>query len=81
MRLDNPVANNAARLTPPEGIQVDGTYIPGGISVRVPGYVLHRSEAAFERPEDFIPGGFFFFFSCSLPAVPPSFYWLHILHV
>ncbi|KAK3998210.1 Tryprostatin B 6-hydroxylase [Cladorrhinum sp. PSN332] len=59
LRLDNPVANNAARLTPPEGIVVgDGTYIPGGVAVRVPGYVMHRSEQAFEMADKFIPGMF-----------------------
>ncbi|KAK4168375.1 Tryprostatin B 6-hydroxylase [Cladorrhinum sp. PSN259] len=55
LRLDNPVANNAARLTPPEGIVVNGTYIPGGVSVRVPGYIMMRSEMAFVRAEEFIP--------------------------
>ena len=45
MRLDNPVCNNAARMTPPEGIVVDGIWIPGGVSVRVPGYALHRSKS------------------------------------
>ena len=55
MRLDNPVANNAGRTTPPEGITVDGVWIPGGVAVRVPGYGMHRSEHAFVRPEEFIP--------------------------
>ncbi|KAK0641738.1 cytochrome P450 [Cercophora newfieldiana] len=55
MRLDNPVANNAGRTTPPEGIMVDGTWIPGGVAVRVPGYAMHRSELAFVRPEEFVP--------------------------
>lgn len=44
MRIDNPVANNAGRTTPPEGIVVDGTWIPGGVAVRVPGYAMHRSK-------------------------------------
>lgn len=43
MRLDNPVANNAGRTTPPEGITIDGVWIPGGVAVRVPGYAMHRS--------------------------------------
>ncbi|KAK1757195.1 Tryprostatin B 6-hydroxylase [Echria macrotheca] len=55
LRLDNPVCNNAARLTPPEGIVVDGLYIPGGVSVRVPGYAMQRSEKGFVRPDEFIP--------------------------
>jgi cytochrome P450 len=44
MRLDNPVANNAGRTTPPEGIVVDGVWIPGGVAVRVPGYAMHKSR-------------------------------------
>ncbi|KAK0610800.1 cytochrome P450 [Immersiella caudata] len=55
MRLDNPVCNNAGRTTPPEGIMVDGVWVPGGVSVRVPGYGLQRSDKAFVRPDDFIP--------------------------
>lgn len=55
MRIDNPVANNAARLTPPGGITVEGVWIPGGVAVRVPGYVMMRSEKAFVHPDDFIP--------------------------
>ncbi|KAK4187949.1 Tryprostatin B 6-hydroxylase [Podospora australis] len=55
LRLDNPVASNAARLTPPEGITVEGVWIPGGVAVRVPGYAMMRSERAFVHPDDFIP--------------------------
>ncbi|KAK4653470.1 hypothetical protein QC762_506640 [Podospora pseudocomata] len=55
MRLDNPVANNGPRLTPPEGITVDGIHIPGGVAVRVPGYALHRSEEFYLAPEEFKP--------------------------
>ncbi|KAK0671599.1 putative cytochrome P450 E-class, group I [Cercophora samala] len=55
MRLDNPVANNGPRLTPPEGIIVDGIHIPGGVAVRVPGYALHRSEEFYLAPSEFKP--------------------------
>lgn len=44
MRLDNPGCNNAPRLTPPEGIVVDGVWIPGESLVRVPGHAIKRSE-------------------------------------
>lgn len=43
------------RKTPPEGIVVDGTYIPGNMNVWTPQYVIGRSEAAYERPFDFVP--------------------------
>ncbi|GAB1318032.1 Cytochrome P450 E-class, group IV [Madurella fahalii] len=55
MRLENPVANNGPRVTPPQGIVVDGVYIPGGVCVRVPGYPMQRSSKAFVRPDEFIP--------------------------
>ncbi|KAK0736749.1 cytochrome P450 [Apiosordaria backusii] len=55
MRVDNPVANNGPRLTPPEGITVDGVFIPGGVAVRVPGYALHRSEEFYLAPTEFKP--------------------------
>ncbi|KAK4205494.1 putative cytochrome P450 E-class, group I [Triangularia verruculosa] len=55
MRLDNPVANSGPRLTPPEGITVDGVYIPGGVAVRVPGYALQRSEQFYLAPTEFKP--------------------------
>ncbi|KAK4455098.1 Tryprostatin B 6-hydroxylase [Podospora aff. communis PSN243] len=55
MRLDNPTTNAAARMVPPEGIVVDGVFIPGGTSVRVPVFALQRSEKYFVRAEEFIP--------------------------
>ncbi|KAM7196765.1 Tryprostatin B 6-hydroxylase [Naviculisporaceae sp. PSN 640] len=56
LRLENPVCNNASRTTPKEGLVLaDGTYIPGGVSVRVPGYGMQRSEKAFVQPDEFIP--------------------------
>ncbi|KAI1492457.1 putative cytochrome P450 monooxygenase [Biscogniauxia mediterranea] len=43
------------RKTPPEGIHIDGTFVPGNMDVWAPMYVLGRSEAVYERPEEFIP--------------------------
>lgn len=43
------------RQTPPEGISVGDTYIPGNINVWTPQYVIARSEAVYERPYDFLP--------------------------
>ncbi|KAK3356649.1 cytochrome P450 [Lasiosphaeria hispida] len=55
LRLENPVCNNGARLTPLEGIVVNGVWIPGGSAVRVPGYAMQRSAKAFVQPDEFIP--------------------------
>ena len=43
------------RKTPPEGIFVADTYIPGNINVWTPQYVIGRSEAVYEDPDEFIP--------------------------
>ncbi|KAH7311409.1 putative cytochrome P450 [Stachybotrys elegans] len=52
----NPVPPTAiVRKTPPEGIFVDGTFIPGNMHVWTPQYVIGRSEIAYERPYEFIP--------------------------
>ncbi|KAI1136397.1 putative cytochrome P450 monooxygenase [Hypoxylon sp. FL0543] len=52
----NPVPPTAiVRKTPPEGIDVDGTFIPGNMHVWTPQYVIGRSELAYERPYEFIP--------------------------
>jgi cytochrome P450 len=51
-----PVAGiSGPRLTPPEGITVDGVWIPGHVQVFLPPWVLCRSEKFFVRPDEFIP--------------------------
>ncbi|EXJ79942.1 hypothetical protein A1O3_08228 [Capronia epimyces CBS 606.96] len=55
LRLQPPVPSGLYRKTPPEGISVNGVYIPGDVTVSVPSYTLGRSEAAFARAEEFIP--------------------------
>lgn len=34
-------------MTPPEGIEVDGTFIPGGTIVQVPTYTMFRGKSQF----------------------------------
>lgn len=43
------------RKTPPEGITIGDTFIPGGMNVWTPQYVIGRNEQAYERPEEFVP--------------------------
>jgi tryprostatin B 6-hydroxylase len=50
-----PPASTIQRITPPEGIMINGTFIPGGITVFTTQYVLGRLKDSFEKPEDFIP--------------------------
>ncbi len=44
MRMHNAVCNNGARSTPPEGITVDGVYIPGDVTVFVGIHAMHHSK-------------------------------------
>lgn len=55
LRLHPPVPSGVIRVTPPEGITVDNTYIPGNTVVSLPLYSIQRSAEAFQRPEEFIP--------------------------
>ncbi|KAJ5421525.1 Cytochrome P450 [Penicillium cf. griseofulvum] len=55
LRLHPPIPSGFPRLTPEEGIVVDGTYIPGGTTVTVPLWVMGRSEEVYESPLEFIP--------------------------
>ncbi|KAF2875193.1 putative cytochrome P450 [Massariosphaeria phaeospora] len=55
LRLHPPVPSLLQRKTPPEGIVIDGTFIPGDSIVSCPQYVIGRSAAAYEHPEAFVP--------------------------
>ncbi|RAK94837.1 cytochrome P450 [Aspergillus ibericus CBS 121593] len=55
LRLHPPVAASLQRKTPPEGITIDGVYIPGNMTVMCPQNVLGRSHDAYERPTEFLP--------------------------
>jgi len=55
LRLYPPVPSALPRLTPPEGLTVDGTFIPGNVNVYCPQYVLGRNPECFVNPDEFIP--------------------------
>ncbi|KAL4969448.1 cytochrome P450 [Aspergillus stella-maris] len=55
LRLHPPVPTFLPRKTPPEGIVIDGVYIPRNTTVWCPQYVLGRDEAVYTEPENFIP--------------------------
>jgi cytochrome P450 len=44
LRMYSPVCNNGQRTTPPGGIVVDGTHIPGNTQIIVPVHSIHRCE-------------------------------------
>ncbi|KAF2834049.1 cytochrome P450 [Ophiobolus disseminans] len=43
------------RISPPNGITICDQYIPAGVRINSYPYLLHRLEATFARPEEFIP--------------------------
>ena len=44
LRLHPPTPSGGFRTTPPQGIMVDGVFIPGGVNLNVPIYALGRCE-------------------------------------
>ncbi|KPM41803.1 hypothetical protein AK830_g4686 [Neonectria ditissima] len=55
MRLYPAVPSGLQRMTPPEGLFIGETFIPGDMTVQVPTYTLFRDPRCFERPDEFIP--------------------------
>jgi cytochrome P450 len=52
MRVRPAVGLNIARLVPPEGAEIDGEVFPGGVTIAVNGWVLHRDKATFGPDAD-----------------------------
>lgn len=52
MRMRPAVGVNISRKVPPEGAEIDGTWLPGGVSVAVNGWVLHRDREVFGQDAD-----------------------------
>ncbi|PYH92220.1 cytochrome P450 [Aspergillus ellipticus CBS 707.79] len=55
LRLHSPIPSIIPRETPPEGIEIDGVYIPGEMTVSCPQWVIGRSEAFYSDAEKVIP--------------------------
>ncbi|KAK0646745.1 cytochrome P450 [Cercophora newfieldiana] len=55
LRLHPAIPSGFPRLTPPEGITVSGTYIPGDTVVVLPVYAMQHDKANYEAPDEFIP--------------------------
>lgn len=49
-----PSPANHTRITPPEGIVLDGQHVPGGLAVGMPMYATFRSASNFRSPDRFI---------------------------
>lgn len=55
LRLHYAGPSGFPRITPPEGIRVGDTFIPGNVHVKVPFYAVFRDERNFKDSNEFIP--------------------------
>ncbi|KAJ8129220.1 hypothetical protein O1611_g4409 [Lasiodiplodia mahajangana] len=55
LRLYPPVPTGGYRVTPPSGVFINDTHIPGNTTVMAPRYSIARLETAYECPNQFIP--------------------------
>lgn len=55
LRLFPPTSHGLPRMTPPEGANILGDYIPGGVTVSISAYVVHRDPTIFPEPEKYNP--------------------------
>ncbi|KAL9055425.1 MAG: hypothetical protein Q9206_003146 [Seirophora lacunosa] len=55
LRLYSSVPTAVSRQTPPQGVMLGDTWIPGDTKVIIPRWVISRREDCFVRADDFIP--------------------------
>ncbi|CAG8972199.1 hypothetical protein HYALB_00007341 [Hymenoscyphus albidus] len=55
LRLHPATPSGLTRLTPPEGVTIGDTYIPGDVTVSTPFYTVGRLESCFKSASEFIP--------------------------
>lgn len=55
LRLHPAVPTGGYRQTPPEGITIAGTYIPGGVTIVAPRYSISRLESSYKSAASWIP--------------------------
>ncbi|KAJ8123663.1 hypothetical protein ONZ43_g442 [Nemania bipapillata] len=55
LRLFPPVPTILPRITPPDGLDIGGTFIPGNTTVFCPQFVVGRSPDCYVSPDEFIP--------------------------
>ncbi|KAF1992980.1 putative benzoate 4-monooxygenase cytochrome P450 [Amniculicola lignicola CBS 123094] len=55
LRLHPSVPTGGYRESPPEGIEIAGTWIPGNTTIVAPRYTLGRLEKVYDCPEEFVP--------------------------
>ncbi|OHE92733.1 cytochrome P450 [Colletotrichum orchidophilum] len=53
LRLHPPVPSGVQRMTPPQGMDIDGTFIPGDTIIQVPTHTMFRGKS--QRDPSFLP--------------------------
>jgi hypothetical protein len=51
LRLHPPVPSGVLRVTPPEGITIGSTFIPGNVTISIPNYSLGRRKLLISSPK------------------------------
>ncbi|ROW11442.1 hypothetical protein VMCG_01185 [Cytospora schulzeri] len=54
LRMHSPIGSNGSRFSPPEGIIIGDTFIPGDVEMFLPIPLYHRCEKYFEHADEFI---------------------------
>jgi len=55
MRLQPAMPSGVERMTPPSGLRIGPTFVPGNVICRIPTYVILRDKRYFVQPDSFIP--------------------------
>ncbi|TVY35049.1 Cytochrome P450 monooxygenase [Lachnellula subtilissima] len=55
LRLHPPVPSGLQRQTPPEGITIGSTYVPGNVVISTPFWSMGRLESCYKNAEEFLP--------------------------
>ncbi|KAL8782595.1 MAG: hypothetical protein Q9195_009618 [Heterodermia aff. obscurata] len=55
LRLHPAVPSGVQRITPPEGVTIDGVFVPGGVNIMVPSWAIGRSPKIYPSPLSFLP--------------------------
>lgn len=54
MRMHPPISSNGSRFSPPEGMVIGDTFVPGDVELFLPIFLYHRCERYFKQADEFI---------------------------
>jgi cytochrome P450 len=68
IRLNPPVMDGLPRITPPEGVTIDGIFVPGNVHVSVAPFDSQRNPSIFPKPDIFDPSRWLITSSLKTPS-------------